>query len=302
MDEAMVAVVARQQHGLITRSQALALGATDRQIGHRLTTGRWFRQRAGVYVVGAVPTTWEQLVHSACLAAGGDASCSHRTGARHWGLVDRSGPIEITLDSHRRVRIPSVRVHRSILLPDLDRVVHNGLPVTTLERTIVDLSLTHRAKVVGSWIDAGIRLHGLDLEVLSSCVTRLSVPGRRTPISAMQALTIRHDGYDPGRSALEARALAALRLGGCPDPIRQHPVTRPDGKRAFIDLAYPALRIAIELDGWATHGIRSAFELDRIRANDLVRLGWTVLRFTWAMSDAYLCETVLATIARQSIA
>jgi very-short-patch-repair endonuclease len=79
-------------------------------------------------------------------------------------------------------------------------------------------------------------------------------------------------------------------------------VTRPDGKQAFIDLAYPHLRIAIELDGWATHGVRSAFESDRIRANDLVLMGWTVLRFTWSMSDRYLCETVLAAIERATAA
>lgn len=298
MDEGMIVAIARGQHGLITREQAHRLGATDRQINHRVAKGRWARQRAGVYVVGAVPTTWEQQVHGACLAAGSDASGSHRTGARTWELVDRSGPIEITIDSHRRVRLPSVTVHRSILLPGLDRTMRNGLPVTSLARTIVDLSPMHDAKVVGGWIDTGIRKHGLDLMALADCITRLTVPGRRTPISAMQALTTRQPGYDPGRSALESRALAALLAGGCPGPVRQHPVTRPDGRQAFIDLAYPGLRIAIELDGWDTHGIRSAFEQDRIRANDLVLLGWTVLRFTWSMSDSYLCETVHAAIAR----
>ncbi len=55
--------------------------------------------------------------------------------------------------------------------------------------------------------------------------------------------------------------------------------------------------LAIELDGWETHGIRSAFDADRMRANDLVLLGWTVLRFTWSMPDAYLCETVRRALA-----
>lgn len=298
MDERTISTLAARQHGLITRAQALDAGATDRQISHRLARGRWQRQRAGVYLIGGVPTGWEQLVHSACLAAGDDASGSHRTGARAWELVSRSGRIEITVDSHRRVRIPSVTVHRSILLPGLDRTLLNGLPVTTLERTIVDMSLTHAAAVVGSWIDTGIRRHRLDLDSLSGCINRLTVPGRPTPISAMTALSKRNPGYDPGRSELESRALIALADGGCPEPTRQHQVTRPDGRPAFIDLAYPALRIAIELDGWETHGIRSAFESDRIRANDLAVMGWTVLRFTWSMSNEYLCRTVLAAIAR----
>jgi hypothetical protein len=210
VDERAIATLARNQHGLITRTQALDAGATDRQINHRVAKGAWERQRAGVYVVGAVPTTWDQLVHSACLAAGDDASGSHRTGARAWQIVERSGRIEISVDSHRRVRIPSVTVHRSILLPGLDRTVLNGLPVTTLERTIVDLSIAHDATVVGTWIDTGIRRHQLNLESLSACIIRLTVPGRPTPISAMTALAKREPGYDPGRSALESRALVAL--------------------------------------------------------------------------------------------
>ena len=54
---------------------------------------------------------------------------------------------------------------------------------------------------------------------------------------------------------------------------------------------------AVELDGWATHGIRSAFEPDRIRGNELLLLGWNLLRFTWSMTDDYICETIARTIA-----
>jgi very-short-patch-repair endonuclease len=61
---------------------------------------------------------------------------------------------------------------------------------------------------------------------------------------------------------------------------------------AYIDLAYPSHHLALEVDGWAFHGHRAAFDADRLRANDLVLLGWSVLRFTSAMSDAHICATV----------
>ncbi len=50
---------------------------------------------------------------------------------------------------------------------------------------------------------------------------------------------------------------------------------------AEVDLAWPEVRLCVELDGWAQHGTRAAFARDRARDRALVRLGWTVLRYTW---------------------
>lgn len=295
--DATVVDLARTQLGLVSRDQLQGIGVTDRMVHARLRSGAWSRLRTGVYVVGAVPSSWEQAVLGACLAAGPDAAASHRTSARLAGLVTRSGRIEILIDSHRRVRLRGVTVHRSILVPELDVTRHGPIPVTTLERTLVDLAPHNGVAVMGRWIDQGLREQALDLTALATCCNRLTVNGRPAPTSTMTALALRSPGHDPGRSALESRAIAALAERGLPEPTRQHWVRRPGGDDAYIDLAYPSLRLAIELDGWETHGLRAAFEPDRIRANDLVLLGWTVLRFTWSMSDQYLCETVAAAIA-----
>jgi very-short-patch-repair endonuclease len=52
-----------------------------------------------------------------------------------------------------------------------------------------------------------------------------------------------------------------------------------------IDLAYPARKLAIELDGWEFHRTRTAFDDDRFRANLLVASGWTLVRFTSRSTD-----------------
>lgn len=297
MDETMIMIQARQQHGLITTDQARRLGMTERAIRTRLTAGSWTRVRRGVFAVGAVPPTWEQQVAAACLAAGGSAVASHRTAARLWGLVERSGRIEVLVDGDRRVRLPQVTVHRSALVDDSDRATVHGVPVTACPRTIVDLASVGGPELMGRWIDQGLRSGDLTIDQMIDACTRLTRPGRGTPLAVMEALAIRSPGHDPGRSTLESRAIEALARRGIAPPVRQHPVRRPDGREAFIDLAYPARLLAIELDGWDSHGLRSAFESDRIRANDLVLLGWQVLRFTWAMSDAYLCDTVERALA-----
>lgn len=48
-----------------------------------------------------------------------------------------------------------------------------------------------------------------------------------------------------------------------------------------VDVAFPDINVAIETDGWAFHSGPDEFEGDRVRQNQIVLLGWTVLRFTW---------------------
>ena len=64
------------------------------------------------------------------------------------------------------------------------------------------------------------------------------------------------------------------------------------GKPVRIDLAYPDLRIAIEVDSWEYHGqIRSQFDCDHIRRDELILLQWTPFTFTSAMSDEYIASS-----------
>jgi very-short-patch-repair endonuclease len=117
------------------------------------------------------------------------------------------------------------------------------------------------------------------------------------PRSLVEALGVRSDGYDPGRSALEARVLEAIARAGLPSPQRQWRFERANGRDAFIDLAYPDAHLAIELDGWAEHGLRSAFDADRARGNELVLAGWRLLRFTWTMTDDEIVAAITAALA-----
>ena len=302
MDEASIVCLARRQQGLITMSQVRAHGGTIDQVRHRVRSGLWRRVRRGVYVVGAAPLTWHQEAMAACLAAGSRAVASHRTAARLWALVPRSGQLEVTVADGDHVRLPGACVHRSILLPSLDCTTIEGIPVTTVSRSILDASASQDPKVVGLWIDDAIRRLGLGLVELRSCAARLAGPGRRDIRAARWALARRLEGYDPGDSELEVRALRALADGGLPTPVQQHPVRMPDGSEVRLDLAYPVDRVAIELDGWAYHGQRSAFDRDRSRRNALTLLGWTVYQFTSSTSDQELVATVSRALASASTA
>lgn len=70
-----------------------------------------------------------------------------------------------------------------------------------------------------------------------------------------------------------------------PRPITQFPVELPGGM-VKIDLAYPAIKLGIELDGYAWHHNRATFDGDRRRDVELSVLGWLVLRFSWSTLKA----------------
>ena len=48
-----------------------------------------------------------------------------------------------------------------------------------------------------------------------------------------------------------------------------------------IDVAFPRQKVAIEVDGFASHSSPEDFYNDRKRQNAIALLGWQVLRFTW---------------------
>ena len=72
------------------------------------------------------------------------------------------------------------------------------------------------------------------------------------------------------------------------------------GDGLSVDFSWPVLRLAVELDGWETHGDRQAFEEDRRRDGLLAASGWRVVRFTWRQVIAdpgHVVATVRAIVA-----
>jgi very-short-patch-repair endonuclease len=109
-------------------------------------------------------------------------------------------------------------------------------------------------------------------------------------------LRARLEHYDESESGLEVRVLRAIVGAGLPEPVQQHWV-HVGGRRRRIDLAYPDLKLAIEVDGWGTHNSRSSFDGDRARENDLDIAGWHRLHFTSSFTDRQIAETVARKLA-----
>jgi len=269
------------QLGLITADQARRSGLSRDAVRHRVDRGDWDRVRPGVFRLRGTPTTWEQEVLASVLAAGDAAFASHFTALTLWGYEQFAGrPTELTVPLGRRPRTPEVVVHRSGTIEEADVRRVGGVPVLSAARTIVDVSARFDEGVLGQLVDDGLRRRVLSLSGLHAVARRLpTIATGRSPRRVADVLARRTAGFHPGDSELESRVLRTLVDAGFPEPVRQHRV-RVNGRTYFVDLAYPAEQVAIEVDGFEYHRSRTDFDRDRSRQNDLVGAGWTVLRFT----------------------
>ena len=294
-----LAAVGRQQRGLVTRAQAVTL-ISRAHLDRWLRTGRLEPVRRGVYRMAGVPETWEQLLLAACLGAGPEARASFRSASALYefeGFV-RNG-LEITHFGARPSPMYGVIVHETNVF-DVGHVARiAGIPVTSVARTLCDLTAVSRPWAVERAVDEALRRKIVRLEDLADTAERLEGRGRHRCTVMREILDRRRPGYDPGESHPERRIADLLIRAGLPEPTMQHPV-EIDGKRYRIDLCYPELRIAIEFDSWQFHSGRRSFDEDRARANQLVLLGFVVLHFTSKSSDMVIVDTVRAAVDRAS--
>ena len=291
---ARLASIAAAQHGLVTADQAAQAGLGADQIRWLTRSGRWIAVRPRVYALCGAPPTAAQALAAAVLAAGPRAWASHASAGVLWEMRGvEAETIEVVAPLDRKVGLAGVRAHRSGALFTRDLTVLRRIPVTSPERTLVDLSGRLSDGALARILDDGLRRRVIRLEGLRSCVGRLAgSPGRRS--SAIQALLAeRLPGYDPGDSDLETRTLRLIVANGFPPPVQQYRL-RIGGRTIFLDLAHPPVRLAMELDGYEHHRTRTAFDDDRARGNLIVAAGWTLVRFTSRTSERDIIRSVRA--------
>ena len=276
-----MAQLASTQHGLAGRDQLLARGMTPAMVKSRLSAGRLELVHRGVYRVGGAPRSAAQAGLAACLAIGGTVAVSHRGAARPWGVdLPEEPPVEVSVATTRSVRLPRVVVHRSIDLSPSCVVRRDGVPVTDPMRLLVDLGAVVAPWVVEAALDHLVGRKVVSVAGVQATLDDLAARGR-SGCGVLRDILDRRSGVGMtmSQSQLEARFMQLCRRSGLPTPQFQYPVV--GGRRRRIDFAFPARRVAIEVDGYEFHSRHQVFEDDRVRANALELAGWTVLRFTW---------------------
>jgi Transcriptional regulator, AbiEi antitoxin len=150
-----LAVVAGMQHGVVSRAQLRRLGLSLAAIDHRVRAGRLHVIHRGVYAIGHPVLSVEGRWMAAVLACGADAVLSHASAAAAWELQQvGSGAVHVTIPAAPgRARRRGIRLHRCATLRVEDTTVCRGIPITTVARTIIDLSRTHSDRRLEHVID-----------------------------------------------------------------------------------------------------------------------------------------------------
>jgi hypothetical protein len=294
--------IAASQLGLVTRAQAFAEGFQRHHIEHRVASGRWSPVHIGVYAIGAAPATTAQSRLAAVLAVDGLAAASHRAAADLYGLWWSKPPvIEISTTQERSPDLHGVTVHRIDDLHERWITTVDGIPCTTVARTLVDLGAVLPDDMVASCLD---RAHGRGLVTFPAVKIALQAVARqgRHGVGVMRRLLEPRLAVEPPAGVFEARMARLLSSQDLPPAVPEYEVWTAVGEFvARVDFAYPELRLAIEVDGFTAHASLDAFRRDRTRQNALVEAGWTVLRFTWTEVDSgspHVGRTIRATRRR----
>jgi very-short-patch-repair endonuclease len=202
---------------------------------------------------------------AAVLAGGEGAVLSHASAAAAWDLRRTpGGAIDVTVPTRAgRERRPGLRIHRCALTArDVTEV--RGVPVTTVDRTIIDLSRTLKGRALEQIVDLADERGIVDFDDLRSAKS-----------ASLQAV-LRTYAPAPTDSDLEE---AFLQL--CDDHDIRRPETRAYVEGYRVDFVWRDVRLVVEVDGYRYHRAPSRFEADRERDVTLRLKGWRVLRFTW---------------------
>ena len=246
-------------------------------VDSRVASGQLIRLHRGVYAVGHARLRREGHWMAAVLAVGSGALLSHRDAAALHGLRPPGDHArwEVTT-SGRAGSTRTIRVFGTTALDAADATTVEGIPATSVARTLVDLAGVVPARQLGKALEEAERQRCVGLAEIEDALARTA--RRNGPGYAAMRAALRHlqtTTVSLTRSELEDRFLALL-----DDHRLQRPQTNASIEGMEIDFVWPREGVAVETDGWAAHGTRRAFQDDRERSNDLTAAGWTVLRFT----------------------
>jgi very-short-patch-repair endonuclease len=210
---------------------------------------------------------------AAVLACGPEAVLSHRAAGRRWGLLPFTTRPEVTAP-RSRAGPKGIVVHRTRCLPPEDRAEVDGIPVTSVARTLVDLADVLNERRLAKAVHEAEVLRLFDLRALERA--QAAVPGRWGRHRLARVLAGYRDEPAFTRNDAERAFLELCEQHSLPQPRANAPLHGFE-----VDFFWPDRNIVVELDGAATHLTRKAFEEDRRRDRALAIKGIQVLRVTW---------------------
>ncbi len=245
---------------------------------------------AGVYsLMPAGVEVPHQRETAAVLAIGNPVALCGLTAAALWrlGLHTEAGePVHVIVPAHRDACRPGLKVHRArgLIRRDIRRI--QGLPVTSPERTLLDIATfdTLSERRLERALDEALALR---ITSVSKLTTVLAASRGRRGRARLAGLLAGREGSTVTRSEAEERFLALIRAAGLPTPQMQAAIAG-----FAVDAYWPQARFVVEIDGYQWHTVLSNFHRDRRKDRALQRLGIQVSRVTWGQMEGEAIQLI----------
>jgi hypothetical protein len=295
LDE-LIGLLAEIQFGVVARWQLVLLGYSDDAIQRRIASGRLIPLHAGVYAVGHTKLTRSGYFLAAVLAFGPRAVLSHRTAGVHWGIfASRQRKADVTTHVSAQRNTTRIKAHRTRVLHDEDWTIKDGIPVTSVARTILDLAAVLSPDRLLDVIDYAVRAELFDLYAFERAIAR--TPHRRG-VRKLKALLTDYRGAPDLRSKFERRFRRRLRATpGLPEALYGEKIAGH-----LADVYFPQFNLVIELDSRGYHLTPRAFEADAVRDAKRLKEGIGTLRVTdtrfYSDPDGVIEDVLALTIRR----
>ncbi|MEX2105462.1 MAG: type IV toxin-antitoxin system AbiEi family antitoxin domain-containing protein [Solirubrobacterales bacterium] len=295
-----MAGVAAAQHGVISREQLLRTGLSDDAVDRAVGTGRLHRIFRGVYALGHPRIGERGRMMAATLACGDGTVVSHRSAAALLGLLDRApAVIDVIAPEQRGRKIDGIRAHAVRPPRRGETGMVDGIPCTSPARTLVDFAGVVGLRSLRSAFERAAAARLLDIAAVEAAAR----PGGRRGIGTLRALI---EAWKPAapvaakqrlKSPLEAKVLPLLTRRGLPMP-RCNALVELVDDRIEVDFLWPEQRFVLEADSRDFHATEVAFERDRWRDRELLRVGFSTLRVTRRQAETEAAAIVDAICRR----
>jgi Protein of unknown function (DUF559)/Transcriptional regulator, AbiEi antitoxin len=259
----------RAQFGVVTLQQLLVLSFSEKEVRTRVSSGHLRRLHRGVYAAGPLRLSRSGRFLAAVLAVGDGAALSHRSAAAYWEFLPAP-------EGHVHVSVArSVKRRRGVVLHvvrDPEATRHRGMPITTPNRTLLDLAASHLPDepLARAVHEAEVQRRTSAASLLSYCAEATGRPG----VKRLRELVA--PGPAPTRNRFEDRFLRLVADHGLP-----HPVCNTKLHGIEVDFHWPDARLVVEADGLRVHDTPYARQRDRRKQARLEEHGLRVLRVGW---------------------
>jgi very-short-patch-repair endonuclease len=269
-----VAELAARQNGVAARWQLRKCGLTRGAIQRRVDGGRLHPIHDDVFAVGRRDITREGFLIAAVLACGKGTALSHQTGGHYWNLNRTSSrAIHVTVPRSKKPKVDGVVVHLTRQLTDADWTIKDGIPVTSVPRTLVDLAAVLKQRELIKALEQAQRLRLFDLRAIEEVLARSN--GRKGAKALRAALAELADEAPDTWSPLEDDFLDFCRHRNIQPPQLNVVIAG-----FCVDAAWPHKNVVVELDSRTHHTGIHAFEEDRKRDAKLQVAGHRIVRVT----------------------